>query len=168
MRDATFRSRMKPLEMAAWDAWGLVVQHFLGSHWVENYDEIVNNILPAYWQPGYRMSLNMHSLHSQFLIHNYTYYVCMSVCMHSWLYTFRIGKSAFPTKSQFCPPAISSGKLVSSKAEQWLQSDWLMSTYTCSVGSYVSTVNTISSSSLLLLCGYWQVQQEASFILLLT
>jgi hypothetical protein len=64
MRDTAFRTKLNPLELAAWDACTLVVQNFLGNHRAENYCELVTNMLTAYKQLGCRMSLKIHFLHS--------------------------------------------------------------------------------------------------------
>jgi hypothetical protein len=64
MRDDAFRSKLNKLELAAWDAFVLVVQNFLGNHRADNYAELVSNMLAAYQQLGSRMSLKIHFLHS--------------------------------------------------------------------------------------------------------
>jgi hypothetical protein len=62
--DSTFRAKLNPLELAAWDAFVLVVQNFLGNQRAENYTALVNSMLTAYQRLGCRMSLKIHFLHS--------------------------------------------------------------------------------------------------------
>ena len=59
-----FKNKLNPLEFAARAAFVLVVQNFLGNHRVEQYAEIVDNMLNADQRLGCRMSLKMHFLHS--------------------------------------------------------------------------------------------------------
>lgn len=64
MRDAVFRGKLNPSELAAWDAFVLVVHKYLGNERAENYIELVESMLMAYQKFGCRMSLKMHFLHS--------------------------------------------------------------------------------------------------------
>ena len=64
MQDAAFRTKLNPFELAAWDAFVVVVENFLGNKRAENYPEQVNNMLTSYEQMGCRMSLKMNFLHS--------------------------------------------------------------------------------------------------------
>ena len=51
-------------EKAAWDSFKFVVKGFLGNRRVQNYEEIVNNLLQSYQKLGCNMSLKVHFLHS--------------------------------------------------------------------------------------------------------
>ena len=64
MCDSEFKNKLNQLELAAWEAFKLVVQNFLGNHRAENYAELVDNMLKAYRRMGCRMSLKIHFLHS--------------------------------------------------------------------------------------------------------
>ena len=64
IRDREFESQLGPNERSAWQAFVMVVKNFLGNNRVENYVELVDNILKTYRQMGCRMSLKMHFLHS--------------------------------------------------------------------------------------------------------
>lgn len=64
IHDETFRNKLNRLELAAWDAFALVVENFLGNKRAENYTELVDNMLKKYEQLGSRMSLKIHFLHS--------------------------------------------------------------------------------------------------------
>ena len=64
MCDPEFKTKLNPLEFAAWEAFVLVVQNFLGNHGAEQDAELVDNMLKAYQRMGCRMSLKMHFLHS--------------------------------------------------------------------------------------------------------
>jgi hypothetical protein len=44
MRDDAFTSKLNKLELAAWDAFVLVVKNFLGNHRADNYAELVSKI----------------------------------------------------------------------------------------------------------------------------
>ena len=45
MCDREFKNKLNQLELAAWGAFELVVQNFLGNHRTENYAELVDNML---------------------------------------------------------------------------------------------------------------------------
>ena len=64
MRDDEFKKQLTSVELAAWEAFVLVVENFLGNHRSDNYVELVENLLAAYERLGARMSLKMHFLHS--------------------------------------------------------------------------------------------------------
>lgn len=60
----TFRSKLKKLELPAWDAFVLVVQNFPFNNRAENDAELVSNMLAEYQELGCRMQLKMYFLHS--------------------------------------------------------------------------------------------------------
>ena len=62
--DPEFKNKLNPLEFAAWEAFVLVVQNFLGNHRAEQYVELVDNMIKAYQRMGCQMSHKMHFLYS--------------------------------------------------------------------------------------------------------
>lgn len=64
IRDPLFLLELTEQEKAAWDAFVIVVNNFLGNHRADNYAELVENLVTAYHNHGCRMSLKMHLLHS--------------------------------------------------------------------------------------------------------
>ena len=64
IKDANFQSAMNSTEAAAWCAYTLVVQNFLGNHKAENYTDLVRNMLSSFKDLGCRMSIKVHYLHS--------------------------------------------------------------------------------------------------------
>ncbi|KAI6657156.1 hypothetical protein LOD99_15942 [Oopsacas minuta] len=64
MRGPVFPSKLNSIELEAWNAFVQIVQNFLGNHRVENYSELVDNLLESYRKMGCRMSLKLHFLHS--------------------------------------------------------------------------------------------------------
>ena len=48
MCDPKFKNKLNPVEFAAWEAFVLVVQNFLGNHKAEQYVELVDNMLKAH------------------------------------------------------------------------------------------------------------------------
>ena len=62
IRDPEFENSMNEVE--AWKAFVLVVKNFLGNNKARNYAELVNNMLTAFRNLGYNMSVKMHYLFS--------------------------------------------------------------------------------------------------------
>src|SRR5215470_1287932 len=62
--DSAFTGALNPAESAAWKAFVMLTENFLGNHRADNYVELVQNMLAAYERMGARMSLKMHFLHS--------------------------------------------------------------------------------------------------------
>ena len=63
VKDEELNTKLNAKELAAWEAFKLVVQNFLGKLKAANCKEIVNKMLNAYQEIGARMSLKMHFLH---------------------------------------------------------------------------------------------------------
>lgn len=59
-----FPTKLTQFERTAWASFVDVVRGFLGNHKVENYREIVENLVDAYRRMGCRMSLKLHVLHA--------------------------------------------------------------------------------------------------------
>ena len=57
-------ARMTPVEKAAWQAFRDVVQGFLGNKKVENYKEVVENMVIAFGKLGCNMSIKLHYMYS--------------------------------------------------------------------------------------------------------
>ena len=55
---------MTELESEAWKAFVLVVKNFLGNKKTSNYEELINNMIYAFKNLGYNMSIKMHYLFS--------------------------------------------------------------------------------------------------------
>ena len=55
---------MSDLERNAWQAFGMIVEGFLGNHQRDNYVMMVSNLIESYEKLGCRMSLKLHFLHS--------------------------------------------------------------------------------------------------------
>ncbi|UYV67101.1 hypothetical protein LAZ67_4003896 [Cordylochernes scorpioides] len=63
-QDGNFQNSLNEVEAAAWNSFRNVCKNFLGSVKVENYRDIVNDLLPSYKALGCNMSLKIHFLHS--------------------------------------------------------------------------------------------------------
>ncbi|UYV63994.1 hypothetical protein LAZ67_2006277 [Cordylochernes scorpioides] len=63
-QDGNFQNSMNEVEAAAWNYFRNVCKTFLGSVKVENYRDIVNDLLLSYKALGCNMSLKIHFLHS--------------------------------------------------------------------------------------------------------
>ncbi|UYV80826.1 hypothetical protein LAZ67_19001886 [Cordylochernes scorpioides] len=64
LQDVNFQNSLNEVEAAAWNSFRNVCKNFLGSVKVENYREIVNDLLLSYEALGCNMSLKIHFLHS--------------------------------------------------------------------------------------------------------
>ncbi|UYV61238.1 hypothetical protein LAZ67_1004000 [Cordylochernes scorpioides] len=64
LQDRNFQNGLNEVEAAAWNSIRIVCKNFLGSVKVENYLDIVNNLLLSYKALGCNMSLKIHFLHS--------------------------------------------------------------------------------------------------------
>ncbi|KYM94050.1 hypothetical protein ALC62_15341, partial [Cyphomyrmex costatus] len=64
IKDEVFDSQLNTLEKNAWKCFKNVVNHFLGNHKAENYEELISELLKAYKSLGCNMSLKIHFLHS--------------------------------------------------------------------------------------------------------
>ncbi|UYV79052.1 hypothetical protein LAZ67_17000923, partial [Cordylochernes scorpioides] len=63
-QDGNFQNSYNEVEAAAWNSFRNVCKNFLGSVKVENYRDIVNDLLLSYKALGCNMSLKIHFLHS--------------------------------------------------------------------------------------------------------
>ncbi|UYV81282.1 hypothetical protein LAZ67_20000646 [Cordylochernes scorpioides] len=63
-QDGNFQNSLNEVEAAAWNSFRNVCKNFLGSVKVENYRDIVNDLLLSYKALGFNMSLKIHFLHS--------------------------------------------------------------------------------------------------------
>ncbi|UYV72058.1 hypothetical protein LAZ67_9001700 [Cordylochernes scorpioides] len=63
-QDGNFQNSLNEVEAAAWNSFRKVCKIFLGSVKVENYRDIVNDLLLSYKALGCNMSLKIHFLHS--------------------------------------------------------------------------------------------------------
>ncbi|UYV64558.1 hypothetical protein LAZ67_3001179 [Cordylochernes scorpioides] len=63
-QDGNFQNSLNEVEAAAWNSFRNVCKNFLGSVKVENYRDIVNDLLLSYKALGCIMSLKIHFLHS--------------------------------------------------------------------------------------------------------
>ncbi|UYV80918.1 hypothetical protein LAZ67_19002184 [Cordylochernes scorpioides] len=63
-QDGNFQNSLNEIEAAAWNSFRNVCKNFLGSVKVENYRDIVNDLLLSYKALGCNMSLKIHFLHS--------------------------------------------------------------------------------------------------------
>ncbi|UYV81970.1 hypothetical protein LAZ67_21000259 [Cordylochernes scorpioides] len=63
-QDGNFQNSLNEVEAAAWNSFRNVCKNFLGSVKVENYRDIVNDLLLSYKALGCNMSLKIHFLHS--------------------------------------------------------------------------------------------------------
>ncbi|UYV69440.1 hypothetical protein LAZ67_6003617 [Cordylochernes scorpioides] len=63
-QDGNFQNSLNEVEAAAWNSFRNVFKNFLGSIKVENYRDIVNDLLLSYKTLGCNMSLKIHFLHS--------------------------------------------------------------------------------------------------------
>ncbi|UYV64490.1 hypothetical protein LAZ67_3000956 [Cordylochernes scorpioides] len=63
-QDGNFQNSLNEVEAAAWNSFRNVCKDFLGSVKVENYRDIVNDLLLSYKALGCNMSLKIHFLHS--------------------------------------------------------------------------------------------------------
>ncbi|UYV72024.1 hypothetical protein LAZ67_9001576 [Cordylochernes scorpioides] len=63
-QDGNFQNSLNEVEAAAWNSFRNVCKNFLGSVKVENYRDIVNDLLLSYKALGCNMSLKIHYLHS--------------------------------------------------------------------------------------------------------
>ena len=64
LKNQLLNTKLTPNKLAAWNAFQLVVQNFLGKRKSTDYQEIVSKMLLAYKEMGARISLKMHFLHS--------------------------------------------------------------------------------------------------------
>ena len=64
IRDTEFENSMNEVKLEAWKAFDLVVKNFLGNYKARNYAELVNNMLTAFRNLGYNMSVKMRYLFS--------------------------------------------------------------------------------------------------------
>ncbi|UYV81453.1 hypothetical protein LAZ67_20001237 [Cordylochernes scorpioides] len=64
LQDRNFQNSLNEVEAAAWNSFRNVCKNFLGSVKVENYRDIVNDLLLSYKALGCNMSLKIHFLHS--------------------------------------------------------------------------------------------------------
>ncbi|UYV77467.1 hypothetical protein LAZ67_15001120 [Cordylochernes scorpioides] len=64
LQDGNFQNSLNEVEAAAWNSFRKVCKNFLGSVKVENYRDIVNDLLLSYKTLGCNMSLKIHFLHS--------------------------------------------------------------------------------------------------------
>ena len=72
-RDDMFNNLLKGDEKKAWEAFRPVLTNFLGNIRVENYKELIEDILTLYHKLGCNMSLKIHMLHSHFDIISQTW-----------------------------------------------------------------------------------------------
>ncbi|UYV67228.1 hypothetical protein LAZ67_4004435 [Cordylochernes scorpioides] len=63
-KDGNFQNSLNEVEAAVWNSFRNVCKNFLGSVKVENYRDIVNDLLLSYKALGCNMSLKIHFLHS--------------------------------------------------------------------------------------------------------
>ncbi|UYV67886.1 hypothetical protein LAZ67_5002395 [Cordylochernes scorpioides] len=63
-QDGNFQNSLNEVDAAAWNSFRNVCKNFLGSVKVENYRDIVNDLLLSYKALGCNMSLKIHFLHS--------------------------------------------------------------------------------------------------------
>ncbi|UYV83417.1 hypothetical protein LAZ67_23000949 [Cordylochernes scorpioides] len=63
-QDGNFQNSLNEVEAAAWNSFRNVCKNFLGSVKVENYRDIINDLLLSYKALGCNMSLKIHFLHS--------------------------------------------------------------------------------------------------------
>ncbi|UYV70278.1 hypothetical protein LAZ67_7002357 [Cordylochernes scorpioides] len=63
-QDGNFQNSLNEVEAAAWNSFRNVCKNFLGSVKVENYRDIVNDLLLSYKALGCNMSFKIHFLHS--------------------------------------------------------------------------------------------------------
>ncbi|UYV80607.1 hypothetical protein LAZ67_19000941 [Cordylochernes scorpioides] len=63
-QDGNFQNSLNEVEAAAWNSFRNVCKNFVGSVKVENYRDIVNDLLLSYKALGCNMSLKIHFLHS--------------------------------------------------------------------------------------------------------
>ena len=59
------QEQMSDWERNAWQAFRMIVEGFLGNHRRDDYAMVVSNLIESYEKLGCRMSLKLHSLHSQ-------------------------------------------------------------------------------------------------------
>ncbi|UYV83317.1 hypothetical protein LAZ67_23000493 [Cordylochernes scorpioides] len=64
LQDGNFQNSLNEVEAAAWNSFRNVCNNFLGNVKVENYRDIVNDLLLSYKALGSNMSLKIHFLHS--------------------------------------------------------------------------------------------------------
>ncbi|UYV64577.1 hypothetical protein LAZ67_3001230 [Cordylochernes scorpioides] len=64
LQDENFKNSLNEVEAAAWNSFRNVLKNFLGSVKVENYRDIVNDLLLSYKALGCNMPLKIHFLHS--------------------------------------------------------------------------------------------------------
>ena len=65
IRDAEFENSMNEVELEAWTAFVMLVNNFLSKNKARNYAELGTNMLTAFSNLGYNMSIKMHYLFSQ-------------------------------------------------------------------------------------------------------
>ena len=59
IRDPEFENSMNEVELQVWKAFVLAVKNFLGNNKSRNYAELVNNMVTAFRNLGYKMSVKM-------------------------------------------------------------------------------------------------------------
>ena len=64
IKDEYFDKLLQGDEKTAWDSFKFVVKVFWGNRRVQNYEELVNNLLQSYQKLGCNMSLKIHFLRS--------------------------------------------------------------------------------------------------------
>jgi hypothetical protein len=64
VKDPLFEEKFNHIELSAWRSFKNVTHHFLGNKKVENYEEIIKELITHYCKMGCRMSLKIHFLHS--------------------------------------------------------------------------------------------------------
>jgi len=63
IKDEYFDKLLQSDEEAAWDSFKFVVKGFLGNRRVQNYEDLVNNLLQSYQKLGCSVTLKIHFLH---------------------------------------------------------------------------------------------------------
>ena len=66
MEDHDFCTKLNATERRDWEAFENVHRNFLGNEKVENYGEILKDLISSYSATGCSMSLNLHFMHSHF------------------------------------------------------------------------------------------------------
>ncbi|UYV63336.1 hypothetical protein LAZ67_2003775 [Cordylochernes scorpioides] len=64
LQDGNFEDSLNEVEAAAWNSFRNICKNFLGNVKVENYSDVVNELLLSYKALGCNMSLKIHFLHS--------------------------------------------------------------------------------------------------------
>jgi len=66
MEDHDFHTKLIATERRDWEAFENAHRNFLGNEKVENYGQILQDLISSYSAMGCRMSLNLHFMHSHF------------------------------------------------------------------------------------------------------